>query len=163
MVKSTRDKLSIVNGYIDGAKPPIKVIPLANALGIKVYEAAWPDKISGKIQKDAVRGGTSGFAIFVNKDHHPRRQRFTIAHELAHYILHEARIGDGVFDDALYRSGLSNAEEAQANALAADILMPWRHLKGYISKYGDDVGTLAQIFDVSKNAMAIRVGVPYDA
>jgi len=162
MANSVREKLSIVNDYIDKASPPIKLVPLAQKLGIRVYAAAWPDNISGKIQKDATRGGESGFAIFINKDHHKKRQRFTLAHELAHYVLHEPLIGDGMFDDALYRSGLSNTEERQANSLAADILMPWRHLESYVDRFGDDVAKLAEIFEVSRNAMSIRIGVPYE-
>ena len=162
MVRPVSEKLRILNEYIDRAMPPIQLIPLSRELGVKVYEAAWPDSISGKIQRDTQRGGHSGFAIFVKKDHPHRRKRFTIAHELAHYILHEAIIGDGVFDDALYRSGLSNSEETQANALAADILMPWRHLKSYVDRYGDDVARLSDVFDVSRSAMSIRIGVPYD-
>lgn len=162
MVKPVTEKLKVMNDYLDRALPPIQLIPLANTLGVKVYEAAWPDNISGKIQRDRHRGGTSGYAIFVKRDHPSRRKRFTIAHELAHYILHEAAIGDGVFDDALYRSGLSSVEETQANALASDILMPWRHLRSYVDRYGDDVARLADIFDVSRNAMSIRIGVPYE-
>ena len=49
----------------------------------------------------------SGYAIFVNKgDRYKTRQRFTIAHKIAHFILHREAIGDGIVDDALYRSGL---------------------------------------------------------
>lgn len=162
MVRPIPEKLRILNDYLDAAEPPIRLIPLAEALGVKVYEAAWPDSVSGKIQRDQARGGPSGYAIYVKKDHPPRRKRFTIAHELAHYVLHEEAIGDGVFDDALYRSGLSNTQETQANSLAADILMPWRHLRGFVDKYGDDVARLADAFNVSRNAMSIRIGVPYD-
>lgn len=163
MDRSVSDKLAVTNDYLDRASVPIRLLPLAGLLGIRVYDAAWPDTVSGKIQRDAARGGDSGFAIFVNRSHPKRRKRFTIAHELSHYILHEAIIGDGVFDDALYRSGLSTAEEVQANRLAADILMPWRHLRAYVDRYGDNVARLSDIFDVSSSAMAIRIGVPFDA
>ncbi|MEO9900348.1 MULTISPECIES: ImmA/IrrE family metallo-endopeptidase [Alphaproteobacteria] len=162
-MKTVTQKLKVVNNYIDNASVPIQVVPLANDLGIKVYNTPWPDNISGKIQKDQQRGGDSGFAIFVNKNHHKNRRRFTIAHEIAHYVLHEDKIGDGVFDDALYRSGLSNRAETQANALAADILMPWRILNKYVETHGNDVSMLADLFEVSKSAMRIRLGVPVDA
>lgn len=151
-----REKMQIVNLYLSTQEPPINVVQLANKLGIRVYDAAWPSNISGKIQKDRDKGGTSGFAIFVNKEHAATRKRFTIAHEIAHYVLHEEQIGDGVFDDALYRSGLSNEMERQANGLAANILMPWSELNKHIGKPTDE---LARLFNVSKEAMANRLGI----
>src|SRR3546814_7195870 len=73
------------------------------------------------IRKDAERGGESGFAIYVNGSHPRVRRRFSIAHEIAHFALHRNLIGDGVTDDAMYRSNLSSAVEVQANRMAADI------------------------------------------
>jgi Zn-dependent peptidase ImmA (M78 family) len=151
-----REKLQIVNLYMSTHEPPMNVVGLANQLGIRVYDAAWPNNISGKIQKDREKGGSSGFAIFVNKEHPATRKRFTIAHEIAHYVLHEDQIGDGVFDDALYRSGLSNKTEQQANGLAADILMPWIQLNKHIDK---SLPELAAMFNVSEEAMKHRLAV----
>ncbi len=156
---SIKDKLSILNAYIAEQELPIEVTPLANKLGIKVYRAPWPDSISGKIQRDPSRGGESGFAIFVNKDHAATRRRFTIAHEIAHYVLHEDAIGDGIFDDAMYRSGLPHRVEVQANALAADILMPRGRVYEMQNLYGDDINKLAEAFWVSPQAMSIRLGM----
>jgi len=164
-MRSVTEKMAILNGFIDRSDAPIQTVNLANELGIKVYHAAWPNDVSGKIQKDSAYGGASGFAIFVNREHHVNRRRFTTAHEIAHYVLHEEKIGDGIFDDALYRSGLSSAIEAQANGLAANILMPWSILNRYIPSYlgndGDtDVTKLAALFQVSKQSMSIRLGIP---
>lgn len=159
MDRSVSEKLKIVNDYIASESLPIKVTPLAQRLGIRVFGAPWPDEISGKIQRDAERGGDSGFAIFVNKSHSQTRRRFTVAHEIAHYVLHERQIGDGIFDDALYRSGLPHREEVQANELAADILMPKKRVIEMIEKNGSDVPYLAEQFDVSRQAMSIRLSV----
>ena len=152
-------KLGVLNSYIQDQELPIQVTPLANHLGIRVYHAPWPDEISGKIQRDIDRGGESGFAIFVNKSHAPVRRRFTIAHEVAHYVLHEDKIGDGIFDDAMYRSGLSQQEEVQANALAADILMPRSLVSKMRKLHGDEIDKLTDIFWVSEPAMKIRLGL----
>jgi hypothetical protein len=149
------EKLRLVNTYVGYFGVPVNVIGLAHRLGIRVYDAPWPENISGKIQKDRTRGGESGFAIFVNKSHPETRKRFTIAHEIAHYVLHEDKIGDGVFDDALYRSGLPEKIEAQANGLAADILMPWSLLNPLVGK---EPSELAKMFKVSEQAMKIRLG-----
>lgn len=110
------------------------------------------------VRKNADSPG--GFDIFVNAGHPEVRRRFTIAHEIAHVVLHPHLIGDGITDDALLRSGLSNAVEAQANKLAADILMPREKLNEFLVKGISSVSTLADAFNVSVQAMAIRLGIP---
>src|SRR5437016_12707949 len=82
---------------------PADIIAIADALRIRVYnEKNWPNDLSGKILKDNHRGGESGYAIYINACHRETRQRFTLAHEIAHFILHKENIGDGIADDALY-------------------------------------------------------------
>lgn len=161
MMRSSVEKLRVLNDFIDVSDPPIQTIDLAGKLGIRVFKTDWPNSISGKIQRDSARGGASGFAIFVNKSHPETRRRFTIAHEIAHYVLHEHKIGDGIFDDAMYRSGLGNREEMQANSLAADILMPRKYVDEFRSIAGDDVETLAHQFNVSIEAMSYRLGISW--
>ncbi len=92
-----------------------------------------------------------------------RSDGFTIAHEIAHYILHRELIGDGIVDDILYRSGLSDHLEAQANRLAADLIMPWPSLHKRIQELSDLKNEelyeqLAKDFEVSTTAMKIRLG-----
>lgn len=138
---------------------PVQTVDIANALGIKVYRVPnWPSSLSGMIKKNEEAEG--GFDIFVNGNHPPVRRRFTIAHEIAHALLHPNLIGDGITDDALLRSGLSNRVEAQANRLAADILMPRDKLDELVAAGMTDVTSLAHEFDVSEQSMAIRLGVP---
>lgn len=134
------------------------MVPLARDLGLEVYRVPnWPDALSGMIVRSSET--PSGFAIYVNQDHPEVRRRFTLAHECAHAILHPDLIGDGITDDALYRSGLSSRVEAQANRLAADILMPRNRLDELIAKGITSVSELASMFNVSSGAMAIRLGV----
>jgi|GEM_PF-516318 len=143
--------------------PPVQTVPIANELGVNVYKVTnWNDNISGKVAKDSERGGTSGYAIFVNSMHSETRRRFTIAHEIAHFLLHREIIGDGIIDDALYRSGLSNRFEVEANKFAADILMPLHLLNEEISKGFSSVQELAGRFNVSPSAMSIRISIPYE-
>lgn len=153
------DKMEIVRQHQIAA--PVQTVPLAQDLGVNVYHVPnWPNDLSGKIMRSVEHGGHSGYAIYVNQAHHPNRRRFTTAHEIAHFILHQEAIGDGIADDGLYRSRLSNSMEAQANRLAADILMPWHLLNPYIDGGTTSVDRLAQIFGVSQSAMSIRLGVP---
>jgi len=156
------EKMEIVRKHQTVA--PVQTVPLARAMGLEVYHVPrWPDGLSGKIMKSEAQGGPSGFAVYVNKEHHPNRRRFTTAHEIAHYILHESLIGDGIADDGLYRSKLSNQMEAQANKLAADILMPWHLLNPMINNGVTSVQELASRFQVSVSSMSIRLGVPDDS
>jgi len=139
---------------------PVDVLKIAHEFKIKVYTSEGSRTLSGKIVKDANLGGESGYAIFVNSEDHLFRQRFTIAHELAHFLLHTDAIGDGIVEDALYRSGLSNKQESEANKLAADILMPWHLIFDQMSKGQKTIKDLADVFQVSESAMAIRLGIP---
>jgi hypothetical protein len=141
---------------------PVRLNPIAHDLGLKVYSATFSPDISGKIVRSSSDGGSSGYAIYINAAHAHVRQRFTLAHEIAHFILHRDEIGDGLTDDGLYRSGLSNKLEAQANKLATDILMPWPLINDAIDNGIDSIPELAKHFDVSRSAMSIRIGVPYE-
>jgi len=62
---------------------PVDVIGLAQALGLNVWELPLPPNISGKIWKDQVNGGRSGYSIGVNATEAFVRKRFTVAHECA--------------------------------------------------------------------------------
>jgi len=138
---------------------PVETVSLANSLGLMVYKTSFGgnDDISGMIRQEG-----DEHVIYVNMNHHVNRRRFTIAHEIAHFILHKDEIGDGIVDDALYRSGLSSKFEAEANSLAADILMPW-HLLADDEISGISIAHLADKYQVSAAAMAIRLNIPVAA
>lgn len=141
---------------------PVQVVRIASELGLRVYTRNdWPENISGRIFRSEELGGGAGYAIEVNADHHENRRRFTIAHEIAHFILHPNLIGNELYDDGLYRSGLSNVVERQANKFAQRILMPDHLIQEAISQYGSSDPThLARLFKVSEAAMRIRLGLP---
>ncbi|WP_083637709.1 ImmA/IrrE family metallo-endopeptidase [Pararhizobium arenae] len=87
-----------------------------------------------------------------------------MAHELSHYFLHKHMIGDGISDNVLYRSRLSDSCEAEANRLASDILMPVNKIKEIksdleVNRMADAVSLLATRFQVSEDAMRIRLGM----
>ncbi|WP_225768501.1 ImmA/IrrE family metallo-endopeptidase [Inquilinus sp. Marseille-Q2685] len=152
------DKMEIIKRHQNSA--PVDVFAIAKDLGLSVYLFDdWPDDLSGVIAKDSESPG--GYLIGVNGKHARTRQRFTVAHEIAHFVLHEELIGDGLTEDALYRSRLSNSIEAQANRMAADILMPWK-LINQVPPPEWSVKDLARRMGVSPSSMAIRLGVPYE-
>jgi len=150
----------IVDSFLREA--PIRLSALASALGLRVISAKLPKGISGEIRPDPET--RSGFSIRVNMGDPARRQRFTVAHEIGHYLLHRDEIGDGITDDVLYRSTLSDSREAQANRLAADLLMPPQLVSHWTEKarnlQGDNfVSFLSDKFNVSAAAMKIRLGI----
>lgn len=131
------------------------MVQIAYALGLRVYETkSWDGEVSGKIQRDG-----DSFDIIINANHPKVRKRFTIAHEIAHAILHPDLIGDGISDDAQWRSGLPDPVEYQANRMAADILMPENLIKKYMTQAPYMPEQLAKIFGVSKRSMEIRLEV----
>jgi len=140
---------------------PIDVHALANEKGARVVEEALDDDTSGVL---VIKNNQA--VIGVNKYHHHRRRRFTIAHELGHFLLHGN--GPKVFVDTIfYRDADSTEglyeEEIAANAFAAELLMPERILRQYLDRQGIDVldevavKRLALKFDVSEQALTIRL------
>ena len=137
---------------------PVKVGALAAELGLKVTLGTLKPGISGEIRPD----GTGGYTIRINRHERKERQRFTLAHEIGHFLLHRDRIGSGILDDVMYRSGLSDPIEAEANRAAAEMLMPRRVVLDRLRGTARDEETaerLARMFEVSVPAMKIRIGV----
>lgn len=143
-------------------EPDVKLGALAKELGLMVKSATLAPGISGEIGPSDE--SPSGFQIRINRHEAKARQRFTLAHEIAHFLLHKDRIGDGIRDDMLFRSALSNRIEAEANRLAADLIMPLAVVEAEKRKLAIDddgawVEALAEIFGVSLAAMQIRLGI----
>ena len=160
-MKTVSEQFDVIERY--QVQPPVQTVPIANELGLEVFKSrpkTWDSGLSGLIKK--MPDGT--FNIYVNGDHHVHRRRFTIAHEIAHFILHIDVIGDGFIDDALYRSsGVTNHMERQANNMAANILMPWDLIDAELDKGVSSIQELAKTFKVSLSSMSIRLGVPHEA
>jgi hypothetical protein len=141
---------------------PVAVGRLANELGLLVSLASLSPSISGLIEPD--EASPSGFRIRINRYEVDERQRFTVAHEIAHFLLHRDYIRSGIVDNVMYRSSLSSKREAEANRLAADIVMPFSIVMTELKKLGgtkDEVSAaaLARIFKVSVPAMKVRLGI----
>lgn len=129
------------------------------------------------IRREAFNGDISGFlfrqndkaAIVVNRRQSKARQRFTIAHEIGHYLLDHKKNEIHV-DRAFvlkFRRGQpagSDPEEIQANAFAAALLMPRDALSADIKSFErngviDDttIQTLADKYGVSIQALLIQL------
>ncbi len=146
------------------ASPPVPVERIAKELGIRVQYAPFDGDLSGMA---FVKGGTP--IAGVNSLHHPNRQRFTLAHEVGHILLHRKVIESEVHIDkgSLRRDTLAAAGvdplEIAANAFASELLMPEQILEGVLGgrpvDLEDDalIASLAKRFRVSEAAMRYRL------
>jgi len=108
-------------------KPPVSVERLARELGIQVRYEPFEGEVSGMLVQEQENGPP---IIVVNSLNAPVRQRFTIAHDLGHHLLH----GNDVYVDrplvVTFRDSRSSLaidpEEIAANQFAASIVMPRR-------------------------------------
>jgi Zn-dependent peptidase ImmA (M78 family) len=147
---------SILSRHQEAA--PVKVGEIAKDLGLRILVSDLPLGISGKLSKD-----DGQWTIRVNRGEAKVRQRFTIAHEIAHYVLHRSQIEDDLgfelTDDTFYRSGLSKRIEWEANKLAAEILMPWHLIDQATMQEPLTPPVLAELLEVSEVALRIRMGL----
>jgi len=150
----------------EGYRVPVPIHLVAERLNLTLEAAALGDKVSGML----VVEGNAG-AIGYNSAHARVRQRFTISHEIAHYLLHARRSGKAqLFIDkqVTYRRDKSSSagvdrEEIEANQLGAALLMPHGLLRQEIRAQdldlddSDAIDLLAKRFQVSTAAMSNRL------
>lgn len=133
---------------------PVQIIKLANILDINVYKSTFEKQgTSGAIVKDVEK---NEYRIYIKKDDAQVRQRFTVAHELGHYLLHKDKLEDEHYDDIMFRDNLSTQEEEEANYFAGCVLMNKEPLMK-IYNLLKDRKELSKIFEVSEIAMKIRL------
>jgi Zn-dependent peptidase ImmA (M78 family) len=141
---------------------PIDVQAVAERLGAQVVFDELDDDVSGLLLREK-----SVATIAVNRQHHPNRQRFTVAHECGHLLLHAGK-GDGLWVDKAYapiffRDASSSTgdqlAEIQANQFAAGLLMPEQLLRENVTNNLNDldISRLAMRFRVSEQAMTLRL------
>ena len=153
--------LLIDNGML---KRPIKVEKLAKSIGLKIDYQDVDDEVSGfLVLKDNKN------IIGVNENHHAVRRRFTISHDLGHYMLHineQALFVDYYKGNKLYRSTSKEYNykmERQANQFAASLLMPELLISEEIEKLSESMNydrkleKLSKLFQVSAQAMDFRL------
>lgn len=145
-------------------EPPIDVAALAASEGAEVRFVDARADVSGML----VQEGTS-IVIGVNRQHHRNRQRFTIAHELGHWVLHQNKQPALFVDETMvyFRDSVSSRatdqREIQANTFGASLLMPrallHHDLSGKRLDVNDDnaIRRLARRYQVSVQALTLRL------
>ena len=128
---------------------PVDPIVIANKLGIKVFKAGLADGVSGLLVKRVGRDPE----IYVNVKDSDNRQRFTVAHELGHYVKRSSS-GDETWEYVDPRGSLaskgSDPDEIYANQFAASLLMPRSMVEQLRQTH---TTSLAYKFGVSEDAM----------
>lgn len=155
------------------AQPPVPVHKIIENEGLRVVYERLPSDTSAVL----VRHADGERLIGVNASHSPTRQRFSLAHELGHALLHFTSAppenGDAVVDrplEVLFRDGVASLGtskvEVDANTFAAELLMPrklversFRELLAERPRFDLDasIAELARDFEVSTQAMTYRL------
>lgn len=147
-------------------EPFVPVEKIAKQRGIEIVNYDFGEEVSGVLViKDSVA------TIGINRANSTERKRFTIAHEIAHYILHWnpiSKTNQEVFVDKdlfmKFRNTMNEyspaeiAMEQEANAFAAALLMP----KHFIEKElrTEQYKTLQEPQIIEKLAKRFKVSAP---
>jgi Zn-dependent peptidase ImmA (M78 family) len=150
--------------------PPVPVDKIAASTGAQIVYRNFNQEISGAL----IRRGTSAI-IAVADEQVLVRQRFTIAHELGHLLLHptaEEEVHVDKHFNVRFRSPASSTAEdiaeIEANAFAAALLMPEEWVRRDTRRMNwdfDDAGeirSLAERYEVSTQAMTFRLANLFD-
>jgi IrrE N-terminal-like domain len=89
----------------------------------------------------------------------PGRRRFTLAHEVGHWVCHyeQGRVEPTYCRSDVIGVGVGRAREREANAFAAQLLMPESLVRREAGALQLNILALAQRFEVSPPAMKVRL------
>jgi len=168
--KTKAEKLAQRIWLGSGGGVPVDLKAIAEAHHIRIKNEAMELEISGMMVTSEA-GATS---IVVNAHDSAVRRNFSSAHELGHYFLH--RTASPVFVDGqkgsqvFFRDGKASAgthyQEIEANAFAAELLMPESEIRKLfpekisameLDHFEDQIDRVSKDWDVSKIALTIRL------
>jgi Zn-dependent peptidase ImmA (M78 family) len=166
--KLIRSQTSELLAKFQISAPPVPVDKIAERLGIHVVGQPADDDISGFLLRDRQGKVVIGF----NDKHHINRQRFTIGHEVGHFLLHKGEdlhvdeTGSGY--EVRLRQGHSSeatdVDELEANLFSAELLMPAEFLEADLTELAplcladdDKIRKLAAKYKVSAQALTLRL------
>lgn len=164
--KADSAAVALLHGF-DLTDIPIDPERVAKLCGIEVVKQTFSDgEVSGMLLREEGKPAIIG----VNASQAPTRQRFTLAHEIGHWRLHPGRLI--TFDRPIrvnrrdnVSSMATDREEIEANAFAANLLMPEAAVRETLravplkKRHDSDLSTewLAAQFEVSQAAMGFRL------
>lgn len=140
-----------------GYEPGADLLPIVEQLGGSIrFQDVWEiaDTSSGSIRID----GENDFEIVLATHTGPIRDRFTIAHEIGHYVLHylwPRQNGHNLGPIEAKRYGTGRVEW-EANWFAAGFLMPAEAFRLAYAQSNGNLNSLSDQFQVSMEAARIR-------
>ena len=158
-IKKEINKLLNTISYTGGV---VDLDAIAKHLGIRVYKDNLPDNVSGVLD---CRKAMSPI-VLINSTHHTNRQRFSLAHEIGHFVMLQitgVHMDTKVFLRQDTPNPLHARMEREANKFAAELTMPELQVKESWNQISADflddnpVAALANQFQVSEGALMIRL------
>lgn len=155
-----------VREMFDLKEIPTQIANIIDRVGIKIFSLEMPDNLSGRIgiKKEFEEIFGSKKILQINSKDNRGHQRFTMAHELGHYIFDYDGYDDYADAYSLEEENIKAPGEKRVNRFAAALLMPRNN---FIDKYKvrktlgiDDIEickSLAKEFDVSETAVSKRI------
>jgi hypothetical protein len=129
-------------------KPPVPTALITDLPRIRVELRA------GMPVAGSVHWSEGQWVLCIAAGDHPRRQRFSVAHELKHVLDHPYR---QFLYSGFYPGSRERQIERTADAFAGALLMPKRFVRTAFTSGIQDPYDLARLFDVSPGAMRVRL------
>jgi Zn-dependent peptidase ImmA (M78 family) len=129
---------------------------IARVFSIRVEYIPLELEASGTLSYDQ---NIDQWLITINSLHHPKRQRFTFAHELAHFFLHRNQQFD--FSDTVFfrADNVKSRIEFEANNFAGALLMPKDEFIDYVKNTSNNIEDISNKFNTSAMAVKVRADV----
>jgi Zn-dependent peptidase ImmA (M78 family) len=150
-IEDITDKIRKACGYEESKL--IDMIDVVSKIGFELERFEDEPRINGK-----VHNGAGIKKIYVNKNS-GRPERFTIAHEIGHIVLHHQQYsGAELKIDYRTEDNQYNQKEFQANMFASAFLMPESEVRK-VWNLVKDIDIVSELFEVSKRSAEIRLSI----
>ena len=150
-----REKATNIFSMYQITEAPVDVEFIAKQLGFEVHPFDFPNEISAAIKTiDSLK------VIGVNSSHPKTRQRFSIAHELGHYLSGHEEFDEekrAFVDPSKKYLSPQFKQEEEADEFAAELLMPESLLNIDVLENHLTLTELAEKYEVSEQAMTIQL------
>lgn len=144
----------------DLLKIPADISVIAKSNNIDVFISKFDERILGAIRYNKEK---DKFQIVLNSTLNLQQRRFTLAHELGHYFLHEDILkSTDIHVDILYKTTddkeIEKGQEKEAEYFAGALLMNRILLEKTYEKV-TDIKELSELFEVSESDMTLRLSL----
>lgn len=149
--QAKQDAAATARDYAPPGIFPVDVAEIAGAMGVRVEYTHLRDGVSGMIRSNP----PDIPVVYVDATEVPARQRFTIAHELGHYV-ERMNQGQNNFAFVDERGTKYDLHEFYADEFAGNLLMPEDEI-GRLERWGKSRVEMAAHFGVSPAALNTRL------